>query len=243
MNRRQFLENAAVASTAAIVTSRKVDAVATADSNSLPVALPDVAGHTLICTFNKDGDTWKVYEDLRTREGALTFVSSRGDSRVLRKSAEATFAEADPPHLGLNMSDIGLADADLLADQLLAGGGDPDPEKVKAAAPPLGSGTPPATPGAPPANPRTRWTTFVGTVEAFDVAPVYYSGNTRTYHPIQVASDLREPVNQGKVFDGLLGGWMPAVRKVIPVSPTVVYEVIVFGDVEARDKFIVQTWH
>jgi hypothetical protein len=243
MNRREFLENAAVASTAAIVTSCKVDAVATADSNSLPVALPDVTGHTLICTFNKDRDTWKVYEDLRTREGVLTFISSRGDSRVLGKSAEATFAEADPPHLGLNMSDIGLADADLLADKLLAGGGDPDPEKVKAAAPPLGSGTPPATPGAPPANPRTRWTTFVGTVEAFDVAPVYYSGNTRTYHPVQIASDLREPVNQGKVFDGLLGGWMPAVRKVMPVSPTVIYEVIVFGDVEARDKFIVQTWH
>src|SRR5215471_7094067 len=243
MNRRQFLENAAVASTAAIVTSRKVEAVTTPDSNSLPVELPHVEGHTLICTFSKDRVTWKVYEDLRTREGVLTFISSGGDSRVLSKSAEATFAEADPPHLGLSMNEIGLADADLLADHLLAGGDDPDPEKVKAAAPPLGSSTPPAAPGAPPANPRTRWTTFVGTVEAFDVAPVYYGGNTRTYHPVQVAPDLRDPVNQGKVFDGLVGGWMPAVRKVIPVSANVVYELIVFGDVQARDKFIVQTWH
>lgn len=36
---------------------------------------------------------------------------------------------------------------------------------------------------------------------------------------------------------------MPAVRKVMPKSETAYYELLVFGDVEARDKFIVQTWH
>lgn len=210
-----------------------------------PQSPSDTQGYTFICEFKIDAITWKVYEDLRTREGEMSFISSRGEKRVLGKSAEATFAEADPPHLGLNMNEIGLANADLLADRLLAGGGDPDPERVKAAAPPLGSATPSGPPGSPPAvaNPRTRWTTFVGTVEAYDVAPVYYGGNTRTYHPVQAASDLRTPVSQGRVFDGLVGGWMPAVRKVMPISDSVYYEVIVFGDVEARDKFIVQTWH
>jgi hypothetical protein len=242
MNRRQFLENAAVASAGAAVVTAKPTIAAAIPYTLTPAELPDVEGHTLVCEFKLDSITWKVYEDLRAREGVLTFVSSRGQSRVLRKSAEATFAESNPPHLGLSMNDIGLADADLLADRLLAGGGDPDPEKVKAAAPPQGSAAP--APGAPvPINPRTRWTTFVGTVEAFDVAPVYYGGNTRTFHPAQMAPDLRDPVNQGKVFDGLIGGWMPAVRKVMPLSETVHYEVIVFGDVEARDKFIVQTWH
>ena len=244
MNRRHFLKNAAVASVGVKyftdIPAPGQPRLPPSDANSPE---PDLEGHTLVCTFDRDGSNWKVYEDLRTREGVLTFVSSRGQSRVLRKSAEATFAESDPPHLGLSMNDIGLADEDLLAGRLLAGGGDPDPEKVKAAAPPLGSAAPPAAPGAPPVNPRTRWTTFVGTVEAFDVAPVYYSGNTRTYHPVQVAPDLRELVNQGKVFDGLIGGWMPAVRKVMPISDNAHYEVIVFGDVEARDKFIVQTWH
>jgi len=243
MNRRSFLQNAAVASAAISMSSRRPESVLATTSESPLMPAPDVEGHTLICSFKIDTTSWKVYEDLRTREGVLTFISSRGDSRVLGKSAEATFSESDPPHLGLSMNDIGLTDADLLADRLLAGGGDPEPEKVKAAAPPLGSATPPTTPGAPPANPRTRWTTFVGTVEAYDVAPVYYGGNTRTYHPIQIAPDLRNAVNQGKVLDGLLGGWMPAVRKIMPVSEGVYYEVIVFGDVEARDKFIVQTWH
>src|SRR5207249_4123294 len=46
-----------------------------------------------------------------------------------------------------------------------------------------------------------------------------------------------------KQFEGLIGGWMPAVRKVMPLSDTAYLEVVVFGDVEARDKFVVQTWH
>src|SRR2546430_14574934 len=244
MNRRLFLQNVAVASAVATTISARAEAVATISSEPDPTTPPDIEGHSLVCTFNRENTTWKVYEDLRTRDGVLTFISSRGASRVLGKSAEATFAETDPPHLGLTMNDIGLADADLLADRLLAGGGDPDPEKVKAAAPPLGSAPRATPPGGPViANPRTRWTRFVGTVEAYDVAPVYYGGNPRTYHPLQVAPDLRDAVNKGRVFAGLVGGWMPAVRKIVPISDSVYYEIIMFGDVEARDKFIVQTWH
>src|SRR6266704_741226 len=244
MNRRRFIQNVAVASAVVTSISAKAEAAMAIAYEPAPTAPPDIEDHSLVCTFNRDNTTWKVYEDLRTRDGVLTFISSRGASKVLGKRAEATFAEVDPPHLGLSMNDIGLADADLLADRVLASGGDPDLEKVKAAAPPLGSATPTTPPGAPAiANPRTRWTTFVGTVEAYDVAPIYYGGNTRTYHPLQVAPDLRNAVNQGKVLDGLVGGWMPAVRKIMLVSEGVYYEVIVFGDVQARDKFIVQTWH
>ncbi len=68
----------------------------------------------------------------------------------------------------------GLSSPDLLADRLLQDG-DPDPETVRSAAPPMASAE---------KNPRT-WTTFVGTKEAYDVTPVYRSGNTRTYHPVQ----------------------------------------------------------
>ena len=137
------------------------------------------------------------------------------------------------PYLGLALKDIGLSSPDLLADRLLQDG-DPDPEKVKSAAPPIASTE---------KNPRT-WTTFVGTKEAYDVTPVYRSGNTRTYHPIQYSPELRVALKNGQVYDGLVGGWMPAVRKVIPVSDHAYWEVIVFGDVgENKNKYIVHTWH
>jgi len=137
------------------------------------------------------------------------------------------------PHLGLALKDIGVSSPDLLADRLLQNG-DPDPEQVKSAAPPMASAE---------KNPRT-WTTFVGTKEAYDVTPVYRSGNTRTYHPIQYSPELREALKKGQLYDGLVGSWMPAVRKVIPISDQSHWEVIVFGDVGAnKNKYIVHTWH
>ena len=211
MDRREFLQS--MAATAAAAGSVSAE----------PAASP-------ICEFELDGGTWHVFED----EGTITFVSSAGEKRVLAKSAEATFAEATPPHLGLSLKDIGLANADLLAEKLLARGGDPDLEMVKAAAPPMGSAS----------RDRSReWTSFVGTKEASDTMPVFYSGNTRTYHPGQVMPELGEAMRSRRVYDGMLGGWMPAVRKLAATGDGAWCEVIVFGDVEARDRFIVQTWH
>jgi len=132
-----------------------------------------------------------------------------------------------------------MASPDLLADKLLAHG-DPDPEQVPAAAIPLGS-RPPGQPGA-----RLQWNTFVGTKECFDTMPVFPGGNTRTYHPAQYFPEITQAVTFNR-FEGMLGGWMAAVRKVFLLDDGAYHgayiEAIIFGDVEAHDKFIVQTWH
>jgi len=216
MDRRQFLQTVA----AGVASTR----MPTADTTE--AAAP-------VCEFQVGGVTWRVFEDLHERDGALTFVSSNGEKRVFTKSAEANFAEAQPPYLGLSLRDIGLANADLLADRLLAHG-DPDPELVKSAAPPLASAT---------REQWREWNSFVGTKEAFDTMPVFYGGNTRTYHPYQAMPELDAALREKHLYEGLLGGWMPAVRKVMAAPGGGWFEVIVFGDVEARDKFIVQTWH
>jgi len=241
MDRREFLlkgtASAALLSQAKEMYAALSEQNQTRAANSAP---PDVSGHTQISEFTLNGTHWKVYEDLRERDGAITFVSPNG-SRVLGKSAEAAFATSDPPHLGLSMDDIGLSGHDLLAEKLLAGGDDPDIEEVKKAAPPQGSFRPTRREGQNFPPPRFRWDAFVGTVQAEDTQPVYPGGNTRTYHPNQYISEIRGDVVE-KRFDGLLGGWMPAVRKVFPLADSYI-EVVVFGDVEAQDKFIVQTWH
>ena len=242
MDRRRFLQSAITATALTylpvssnsqpIARGKILQAVRTA---LVPVAKADVEGHTLVCEFNLNSIAWKVYEDLRTRDGPITFVSSHG-ARVLSKSAEASFAEATTPYLGHSLKDIGMANADLLADRLLEHDDDPDPEQVKSAAPPMGSvqSTGPSW--------RLPWDTFVGTKECFDTMPVFASGSTRTYHPVQYFPEDHPKAGE-KRFDGLVGSWMPAVRKVLPGSETAYDEVIVFGDVEARDKFIVQTCH
>ena len=244
MKRREFITN--FAGTVASVPLGQAAGAFAEQPHSDPSSLPSSAleGHTQIAEFTLNATTWRVYEDLRTRDGEITFVSADGAERVLRKAAEAAFPEADPPHLGLSRDDIGLSGRDLLAEKLLASGDDPDPAAVKSAAPPQGSPVS-RPPGQPPPQfqPRARWDTFVGTKECSDTMPVYPTGNTRTYHPNQYFPELRNGDIVAKRFDGLLGGWMPAVRKVFPTSASAYIEVIVFGDVEARDRFIVQTWH
>ncbi|MFZ0815300.1 MAG: Tat pathway signal protein [Candidatus Sulfotelmatobacter sp.] len=237
MRRRDFLQG--MAATAAGLEILTRGGAASAQTQASVVRKPSqkaadisVEGYTLVVELKNELDSWKVYEDLRTREGSLVFVSSSGNARVLTKSAEASMAEGTP-YLGLTLKEISLSAPDLLADRLLQDG-DPDPEKVKSAAPPMASAE---------KNPR-MWTTFVSTKEAYDVTPVYRSGSTRTYHPIQYSPELREALKQGHFYDGLVGGWMPAVRKVIPISDRAYWEVILFGDTGPnKNKYIVHTWH
>jgi hypothetical protein len=222
VNRRQFFYNLA----AAAALPEAVDA-----ATSLA---PDTTGFTELAQFTLGAVTWKVLEDLRARDGSIVFTGSNGAHRVLAKSAEAAFAHDDPQFLGMKIEDIGTSPRDLLADKLLERG-DPDPVQVRDAVPPLGSGQRNAAPGA-----RLPWNAFVGTRECSDTMPVFPAGNTRTYHPNQYFPELNGATRR---YEGMLGGWMPCVRKVFPLSESAYIELLIFGDVEAKDKFIVQTWH
>jgi hypothetical protein len=241
MNRRRFLQNMASSAVALRSFASAEETVSRTDSQhskrpgGTPASEVTIEGHALLCDFHRRDVHWKVYEDMRTRDGVLTFLPSAGNALVLSKSAEAVFAGHGPPYLGLDLKDIGTTPADLLADKLLAQG-DPEEDEVRRAAPPMDS----ATHGG--RDYRPRWNTLVGTRECSDTMPVFPSGNTRTYHPQQYFSELTQK-QAAMRHEGLVGGWMPAVRKVLPGDDGSYYEVVVFGDVLAKDRFIVQTWH
>lgn len=240
MDRRRFLQVAAAGAAAlneltAFPEVRPGGSAPFPASGAISASEADVTGHTLLCSFSRGDEHWKVYEDLRVRDGVITFIASTGTARVLPKAAEAVFAEEGPKYLGLDLKDIGMSGPDLLADKLLSHG-DPDEDEVRRAAPPMHS----AVRGS--RGYRASWETMVGTRECSDTMPVYPSGNTRTYHPVQYFKDLTQE-RAAQRHEGLVGGWMPAVRKVMPGDRNTYYEVVVFGDVLAHDRFIVQTWH
>jgi hypothetical protein len=236
MDRRKFLQGMAVSAAGLELLDGRADSKLQTYKDlprKVPGAEPvSVEGYTLVSEFNAEGSAWKVHEDLRTRDGSLVFVSSSGATLALPKSAESSMP-AGVPYLGLELKDIGLSSVDLLADRLLSEG-DPDPEAVRTAAPPMASAE---------KNPR-MWTTFVGTKEAYDVTPVYRGGGTRTYHPGQYSARLQKAMRQGQTHDGLVGGWMPAVRKIVRTEGEGPWELILFGDVRPnKNKYIVHTWH
>ena len=259
MDRRAFLQSIAVTSAGVELLANAASAASAPPEHDQ--APPDTTGHTLQCEFQYGGTNWKVYEDLSKRDGSITFVPARGNARVMGKRTEAVFSQAKEPYLGLKFEDINSSLPDILADKLLGGGGDPDEIQVRDAAPLIGGPPPPgATQGAggglaAGGGGTSSWNTFVGTKECFDTMPVYAGGNTRAYHPNQYFTELQggggpnapaptgERVNFRERWEGLLGGWMPAVHKVFPIKDNSYIETVIFGDVEARDKFIVQTWH
>jgi hypothetical protein len=231
MNRRDFLQSS-VAGAAIVGTKQGVAAA------PLPPLAPDaLAGHTKLTEITIDGTRWAVWEDLREADGAISFASPTG-GLSLAKRTEPMFATADPPHLGLPMRDIALANADLLAERLLAGGGDPDPDGVRDAAPPSGSQFDADKIGA-----RLPWTTFVGTRQAEDTMPVFRNGRTRTYRPEHRFPELSGDDIALHRREGLLGGWLPAVHKVIPRKEGGHWDLLVFADTDADNRFIVETWH
>src|SRR5208283_788942 len=248
MNRRKFLKDLAVATAGVQSLAAKASTAGLENDEAAFGAepglgantgnAPSVEGHSLLAEFTIGNVKWKAYEDLRTRDGAITFLSALGRWRVLSKYVEATFDESDPPYLGISLDNIGVSGPDLLADRLLQGGGDPNPEHVGSAVPLLES----RISKREEWGGRLPWNTFVGTKECFDTMPVMSRGSTRTYHPDQHFPELDAKAAQ-KRYEGLVGGWMPAVRKVFPLSETSYIEIVVFGDVLAKDKFIVQTWH
>lgn len=75
MDQRRFLQSLAV--TAACVESLSEAGNTTLLEAPVSSAPADIEGHTFLCEFRLNQAAWKVYEDLRTREGALTFVKIR----------------------------------------------------------------------------------------------------------------------------------------------------------------------
>ena len=247
MDRRNFLRNSLAATTvAATAAGIHIEAKAAAGSAARVArpALPRLqpasgaqpAGMVPMGTFAHAGRQWSVHEDLDRIDGDLQLRCDQG-VLVLGKRTEAVWGSESPPYFGMALRDVAMAEADLLADRLLRDG-DPNEAEVRDAAPPPASRL-----DAKDYNGRLPWTTFVGTAQGNDTMQVFPDGRTRTYRAIQYFPELARNEWVARRDEGLLGGWMPAVHKAIPAGEGRWYDILVFADVNADDKFVVQTWH
>ncbi|RDW62579.1 hypothetical protein BP5796_10881 [Coleophoma crateriformis] len=193
------------------------------------------ANSTLVATdtFSYQGETWAVYEDLTQADGIMTFVSEGGVTRVFDRRLEATTTLVNgtvASYFGLNSSEVNLALNDILADELLKNG-----EPVEA-----------AVRDVVPFSTIANWDTFLGNVQANDTMRLSSRSATRNYYPLNhlPASFWADTNYVNWTFDGLVGGWMPASRKIYRRGPDVQdwFEIIAFGDVDATDPNIIHVW-
>ncbi|WP_426802314.1 Tat pathway signal protein [Xanthomonas campestris] len=245
MDRRTFLrQGIAATAVVGVAGAGAVPAAVAGDATPVPLqprleALPSAAhvGSTL-CRFRHLEQDWTVYEHLDDPQGPLTLWTDSGMLR-LDKRTEPAYPAAGKPYFGLPLAEVAMAEADLLADRLLRDG-DPDEAQVRDVAPPPASLLDPKDNGG-----RWPWTTFVGTREALDTMPILPNGRSRTSRPEHAFAALGDEALIKQREEGMLGGWMPAVRKVMrhDGQADAWYDVLVFADVRATDRFVVQTWH
>ena len=195
------------------------------------------AGHwTLMSVFTDKGRMTAVFEELGRQEGRLAFVGEEGVRLVLGKSLEATGSKGRSWYRCHQKEEVLPGQPDVLRYELLQGGRDPDPKEVSACFPPVR---------------RAFWEgverchTFVGTPWSADVVPHYYIDVPMVARvPIKVvAPEAGQAIQAEELWEGLVGGWLPAVRTVYPFGADECWELVVFATPEGATTFHQPTWY
>ena len=195
-------------------------------SNSSVEIMADQQSHTLH-TGERIGDwtlmevisdpgqsSYAVLEDWAHPNGHVIFVDTRGVRIDLPKSSEPT--SADPSTLlgGHTPEEITRSAPDLLGNEILAKPGDPEYEEVARVFPPIR---------------KIKTYSFVGTPDNPDKVGFVYGGRTPDFDPAPYYQPINKIRDEGKVLDGLVGGYLPILRFVYPESEGNWTEMIAFA--------------
>ena len=154
-----------------------------------------------------------VFEDFSRQTGHLLIVDAHGVRLDLPKSLEPT-ADSPQLYLGHTLQEVINSPSDLLGDQILSRPGDPDYDEVASVFPPIR---------------RMPAYAFVGTNATMDKVGFTYGGRSPDFDPAAYYPPIRQIRDQGKVWDGLVGGYLPVQRFVYPESPDRWTEMIAFA--------------
>jgi hypothetical protein len=174
---------------------------------------------------------YAIVEDFTRQDGHLMFVNAQGIQSDLPKSLEPTFADASGLYRGHTLAEVMDSARDLLGNEILSHAGDPEYAEVASCFPPI-------------RNVRTAYT-FVGTHDTIDKVGVHYGGRTPDFDPAPYDPQIWKLRENGKVWDGVVGGWLPVVRFVYPQDQGNWTEMIAFAPVRISNanKRIQPVWY
>ena len=86
---------------------------------------------------------------------------------------------------------------------------------------------------------------FVGTHECMEKVGVFYGGSTPNFDPVAYIPGIRKIRDEGRVLDGLVGGWLPALRFVYPEKPGDWSELVIYAPmrVENGNQRVQPVWY
>jgi hypothetical protein len=134
-----------------------------------------------------------VFEDYSQTNGRMLFVDTKGVKLELPKSSEPTRADPKSLYRGHSLEEVFQSGRDLLGDEILAQPRDPDYAEVAACFPPIS---------------KMYTYTFVGTHDCIEKVGVFYGGSTPNFDPVAYIPAIGKIRDEGRVLDGLVGGWL-----------------------------------
>jgi len=186
---------------------------------------------TLMATIRSArGAQQAVFEDFSQTNGHMLFADTTGIRLDLPKSSEPTWADPSTCYHGHRLEEVFESEQDLLGDEILAKPGDPEYADVAACVPPIS---------------KMYTYTFVGTHDCLEKVGVFYGGITPNIDPAAYVPEMRKVRDAGRVLDGLVGGWLPALRFVFPEKPGDWSEVVIYAPmrVENANRHVQPVWY
>jgi hypothetical protein len=157
---------------------------------------------------------YAILEDFAHQDGHLIFVDPTGVKIDLPKSSEPTSADPSTLYGGHTPDEINNSASDVLGNEILAKPGDPVYDEVARVFPPIR---------------KIKTYSFVGTPDTIDKVGFVYGGRTPDFDPAPYYSPINKIRDEGKVWDGLVGGYLPILRFVYPESKGNWTEMIAFA--------------
>lgn len=211
--------------------------LATGAESAQPIALHDRVGSwTLMAVFSGDTGMTAVFEEIHSACGRIAFVDSDGLRLELHKSLEPTAENGQRWYRGHAKNEVLPGQPDILRHELLEGGTDPDPGEVRACYPPVRRAH---------FEGVDRPHTFIGTPESADVIPHYYAALPMVTRvtPEVVAPGTAAAMAAENLWEGLVGGWLPAIRTVYPLGDDECWELIAFAATDGVTAFLQPAWY
>lgn len=169
----------------------------------------------------KELPAYAILEDFSQLNGRLIFVNTSGVRLDLPKTSESTSADPSTLYLGHSREEISNSATDLLAREILAKPGDPHYDEVASAFEPLR---------------KMQTYSFVGTPNTLDKVGFLYGGRSPNFDPAPNDSRINQIREQGRVLDGLVGGYLPVLRFVYPDDEHNWTEMLVFAPLRVSNN-------
>jgi hypothetical protein len=144
---------------------------------------------------------YAVLEDYSQINGHVIFVDANGVRLDLPKSSEPTSSDPAKWYLGHSRLNVQKSPTDLLAREILARPGDPKYDEIASVFEPLR---------------KMQTYSFVGTPNTMDKIGLAYGGRSPNFDPAPYYPPIAQIREEGKVLDGLVGGYLPVLRFVYP---------------------------